>query len=124
MIEIGCLANFNYPYKSEIDFAIENNFKLVQIWYDKNGISLLKDQDPIDIIRAIKFPAIIHAVLDINDFDAHIPRILKILVELGHIQQLSINQNANYLAVASENTVDITNLNTKRALTSFDILTD
>jgi len=84
LIEIGCLANFNYPYKSEIDFAIENNFKLVQIWYDKNGISLLKDQDPIDIIRAIKFPAIIHAVLDINDFDAHIPRILKILVELGH----------------------------------------
>ena len=84
MVEIGCLANFNFTYKSEIEFANNNNFKLVQIWYDKNGILLSKDHDPIKSISDSRFPAIIHAVLDINEFDEHIPRILENLKLLGH----------------------------------------
>lgn len=84
MIEIGCLANFNFTYRSEIEFAVKNNFKIVQIWYDKNGLSLPKDQNPINTILRINFPAIIHAVLDINEFEEHVPKILEILRELGH----------------------------------------
>jgi len=84
VIEIGCLANFNFTYRSEIDFARKNNFKLVQIWYDKNGISLLKDIDPVKSIKTAHFPAVIHAVLDINEFYEHVPRILEILKALDH----------------------------------------
>ncbi len=84
MIKIGCLANFNFSYKSEIDFATVNGFDLVQIWYDKNGISLGKDENPIGSIKANNFPAIIHAVLDINEFKKHVPILAKLLGEFGH----------------------------------------
>lgn len=86
MIEIGCLANFNYPYKTEIEFAKANNLKLVQIWYDKNGISLRKDKNPLESITNSDFPAIIHAELYINEFKEHVPKLFNILKDLNHGQ--------------------------------------
>lgn len=84
MINIGCFANYNYEYKSEVKFAKENNFKILQIWYDRNGITLLKDKNPIQEIKNNKYPSIVHALLDINDFDEHIPKLHEILIELDH----------------------------------------
>ena len=83
-MEIGCLArNFN-SYRDEVEFAKNNGFKLLQIWYDSKGISLTKDEDPVATIKANEFPAIIHAVLDINEFEEHVPKLLAILKELQH----------------------------------------
>lgn len=84
MIEIGCVANFNIPYSSEIEFVRENNFELVQIWYDKDGIALYGSVNPMELIKSFPYPSIIHAVLDINEFVEHIPKLYKILKELGH----------------------------------------
>lgn len=84
MIEFGCLANFNRPYQTEIDIASKNGFDLVQIWYDRDGISLGGNRDPLELIKTYPFPAIIHAVLDINEFEEHIPKLFTILEELGH----------------------------------------
>lgn len=84
MIEIGCVAHFHYPYKDEVNFAQENDFRILQIWYDRNGISVTSDGDPIQEIKNLNFPSIIHAVLDINEIEAHIPKLLKILTDLGH----------------------------------------
>jgi len=78
------VAHFHYPYKEEVNFAQENDFKIVQIWYDRNGISATCDGDPIQEIKNINFPSIIHAVLDINEMEEHIPKLLKILTDLGH----------------------------------------
>lgn len=83
-MEIGCLArNFN-SYRDEVDFARKNGFKLLQIWYDNKGISLTKDEDPLAAIKAAEFPAIIHALLDINEFEEQVPKLLSILKELKH----------------------------------------
>lgn len=38
MVKIGCLARFNNPYEEEVEFAKKNNFKLMQVWYDRDGI--------------------------------------------------------------------------------------
>lgn len=84
MIEIGCVAHFHYPYKDEVKFAKENHFQILQIWYDKNGISVTCDGDPVTEIKESNFPAIIHAVLDINEIEEHIPKLLKILTTLDH----------------------------------------
>lgn len=84
MIEIGCLANFNNFFSKEVEFALKNNFKILQIWYYKNGIALRKDKDPIKTIKDSNFPSIIHAVLDINEFEEHIPKLIKILNKLYH----------------------------------------
>lgn len=84
MIKIGCIANYNFPYKDEVKFARDNNFEILQIWYDKNGISLFEKEDPIKVILENPYPAIIHALLDINALDEHLPKLLKILKELHH----------------------------------------
>lgn len=84
MMELGCLARNFCSYEEEVEFARNNEFKLLQIWYDNKGLSLMKDENPIQAIKDRKFPAIIHAVLDINEFEEHIPKLIDILMELGH----------------------------------------
>ncbi|MCB2299259.1 sugar phosphate isomerase/epimerase family protein [Clostridium tagluense] len=84
MMQIGCLARYFNPYKEEVEFAQNNNFEFMQIWYDSNGIALKKDLNPIEIIKEYDFPTIIHAVLDINEFEEHVPKLIEILKYLGH----------------------------------------
>ncbi len=38
MVSIGCCARFNNLYEEESEFAEMNNFKIMQVWYDKDGI--------------------------------------------------------------------------------------
>jgi sugar phosphate isomerase/epimerase len=83
-MQIGCLARYFNPYEEEVVFAKNNNFEFMQIWYDRNGISLKKDLNPIEIIKKCNFPTIIHAVLDINEFEEHVPKLTAILKYLGH----------------------------------------
>jgi len=82
-ITFGCLAHFDHCYADDVAFAKENDFSLLQIWYDREGISLHREIDPLAAIADANFPFIFHAVLDINDFEAHIPRLCRILETLG-----------------------------------------
>jgi len=89
MPKFGCPARYFNHYRDEVAFAKTNGFALLQIWYDNKGLSADKTRDPQEVINN-PYPAIIHAVLDINDFEEHIP-ILKILLEkFGH-QELIIH---------------------------------
>lgn len=83
-MQIGCLARYFNPYKEEVKFAEDNNFQFMQLWYDRNGIALNKDLNPIETIKKYNFPTIIHAVLDINEFREHVPQLVRILKYLGH----------------------------------------
>ncbi len=83
-MQIGCLARYFNPYGEEVEFAKNNHFQFMQIWYDRNGIALKKDLNPIEIIRKYDFPTIIHAVLDLNEIEEHIPRLIEIIKYLGH----------------------------------------
>lgn len=85
MVKIGCLARFFNRYEDEVRFAKENNFDFMQLWYDNRGICLHEDDiDFINTLNKYEFPTIIHAVLNINEFEEHIPKLLKILKELNH----------------------------------------
>ncbi|WP_373600205.1 TIM barrel protein [Paraclostridium bifermentans] len=85
MVEIGCLARFFNRYEDEVEFAKDNGFKLMQLWYDNRGMSMHPyDEDFIKTINKYKFPTIIHAVLDINEFYEHIPKLVDILKKLEH----------------------------------------
>jgi len=89
-MKIGCLARYFNPYGEEVEFAQNNNFEFMQIWYDSNGIALKKDSDPIESIKKYNFPTIIHAVLDINEFEEHVPKLIETMKYLGH-QELIIH---------------------------------
>lgn len=85
MIQIGCLARYFNKYTDEVKFARRHGFELMQIWYDRNGIALNMDSSPKEnIIKELGFPTIIHAVLDINEFEEHVPKVIDILVSLKH----------------------------------------
>lgn len=84
MIEFGCLARYFNKYTQEVQFAKNNGFEFMQLWYDRNGIALKEDAKPLEAIKENKFPTIIHAVLDINEIEEHIPELMKILKYLGH----------------------------------------
>lgn len=87
MVEIGCLARFFNQYVDEVEFAKNNNFKLMQLWYDNRGLCLHeKDVKGVHIIKESKFPTIIHAVLNISEFEEHIPKLQKLLKELKHTE--------------------------------------
>jgi sugar phosphate isomerase/epimerase len=85
MIQIGCLARFFNKYEDELTFAKLHGFDFMQIWYDRNGIALNKDSNPKEsVIKELDFPTIIHAVLDINEFEEHVPKIIDMLSYLKH----------------------------------------
>lgn len=85
MVQLGCLARFFNRYESEVKFAEENKFSFMQLWYDNRGLCLHEDdKEFIDTINRYNFPTIIHAVLNINEFKEHIPKLLDILNKLNH----------------------------------------
>jgi hypothetical protein len=85
MVKMGCLARFNNPYEDEVEFAEKNNFKLMQVWYDKDGIrNHESEENRLDKINSFGFPTIIHAVLDINEIEEHTIKLIKILNKLNH----------------------------------------
>ena len=85
MIQYGCLARYFNRYEDEIQFAKNNGFDFMQMWYDNKGfwINNQRNEDVANIAK-FDFPAIIHAVLDVNDFEIHIPIIKNLIDKLGH----------------------------------------
>ncbi|WP_243446452.1 TIM barrel protein [Romboutsia weinsteinii] len=119
-MEIGCLARFFNRYKDEVEFATKNNFDFMQLWYDNRGLCLHKeDEDFISTIKQYKFPTIIHAVLNINEFEEHIPKLLDILKELEQKEIIihPICENE----VINENTLDKLDRSVKFALYTYRV---
>lgn len=85
MIQYGCLSRYFNLYKNETIFAKENKFSFLQLWYDNSGLVLHKDDMPfLETIKKNSFPSIIHALLDINDFESCIPNLVKTIMDLNH----------------------------------------
>lgn len=119
MAQIGCLARFFNRYENEVNFAKENNFKFMQLWYDNKGLCLHDDDTNfIETINKYNFPTIIHAVLNINEFKEHIPKLLNVLKELNH-NELIIHPICENEEITEE-TLSKLDFNIKYAL---DILT-
>ncbi|MDZ5253816.1 TIM barrel protein [Clostridium sp. LIBA-8841] len=115
MIQLGCLARFFNRYEDEVKFAKESNFDFMQLWYDNRGMCLHEDdKDFIDTINKHNFTTIIHAVLNINEFKEHIPKLLDILNKLNHkeliVHPICENEEIN------EETLDKLDKNIKYAL--------
>lgn len=62
MIEFGCLALYFNNYRDEVQFAKDNGFNFLQIWYDNKGLNLKPIEELLPAILDEGFPAIIHAV--------------------------------------------------------------
>jgi len=88
MIDFGCLAHYDHLFSDDVKFANHNDFKFLQLWYDKNGLSLNTEEDKFESIKNCGLPCIIHAVLDINEFDTHIQVLIDILKSLNQKESI------------------------------------
>lgn len=85
MIKYGRSIRWFNDYENEIKFSIVNGFDFVQVWYLNGVIVLDKVPEPKEkVVKDLNFPIIFHALLDINEFEEHIPKILEILKYLSH----------------------------------------
>lgn len=84
MIKFGCLARYFNAYENEVGFARCNDFEFMQLWYDNKGLLLKDISAQVKVIKEYNYPAIIHAVLDINEFDIHVPILLDVVKDLEH----------------------------------------
>jgi len=86
MIRFGCLARYFNDYRDEVQFAKDNGFSFMQIWYDNKGLNQKAIAELLPVILDEGFPAIIHALLDINEIPDHIIILKEHLIKLGHNQ--------------------------------------
>jgi sugar phosphate isomerase/epimerase len=85
MIQFGFLAGCTRHISEEINFAREHKFDFIQLWYDSKGLEIIaRKSDEFKVLLDEKFPAIIHALLDIKELSFHSYPILDIAKQLHH----------------------------------------
>ena len=85
MLRIGRnLRDLDCPFVDELEFSYENNFDIVQVWYSKGKIDATYIEDSLEYIKNSLIPVIIHAAMDISDFDEYEDDLIGKLVYLNH----------------------------------------
>jgi sugar phosphate isomerase/epimerase len=85
MIEYGRSIRWFNNYKDEIEFSKSNKFDFMQIWFVKGELILDKVLSPKEqYILNSRFPVIIHAVYDLDDYDKYNSELMRILKFLNH----------------------------------------
>ncbi|WP_346938664.1 sugar phosphate isomerase/epimerase [uncultured Clostridium sp.] len=85
MIEYGRSIRWFNNYKDEIKFSESHKFDFMQIWFRNGELELDKVSFPKEeYIMNSKFPVIIHALYDIDDYDKYNKELVRILKYLNH----------------------------------------
>lgn len=80
MIQFGRSIRWYNDYDEEVEFCRHHGFDFLQIWYIKGDLALDQVSAPkAQKVKEAGFPTIIHAVLDIHEFEEHVPKIIDIL---------------------------------------------
>ncbi len=84
MVRVGRNVRWLNDYRMEVEFSKDAEFEFHQVWYDCNGISIKNLSEPIaEKLRDFEFPCIIHALLDISEFEQHVYSIRDISKIIG-----------------------------------------
>lgn len=83
MIEIGRNIRWDIPYEAEVVFSKKIECAFMQIWFLRGEILIeSRGKDKIELIKECGFPIVIHAVIDVMDFEEDVKNVLPILKEL------------------------------------------
>ncbi len=83
MITYGFNVSNKVKYIEEEQFALENNFSILQVWFDKNGLSL-SEYDNIHTIEKAKVKTILHISVTINGISEVFESAIPVLPTLKH----------------------------------------
>ena len=103
------IRDLDIPFKDEVEFSINNNFDIIQLWYSKGVLDLVYVDDQIEEIKNSNIQTIIHGSFDINDFDKYSDDYIKLLLDLNHketiihpvIKSEKINKKTNNILVSN-----------------------
>lgn len=84
MIEFGRNIRWETPYKDEVEFSKSIGCTFMQVWFYKGEILINSNgENKINLIKKVGYPIIIHAVIDLVDFQEEVKLVLEILNDLG-----------------------------------------
>jgi len=102
VIEYGRSIRWFNNYRDEVEFSESNKFDFMQIWFKKGDLILDKVLSPKEpYILNSRFPVIIHAVYDIDDYDKYNSQLIQILKSLNH-REVIIHPVCESLPIDSE----------------------
>ena len=85
MIRLGTSAREReIPFRYESEFAIENKYDFIQIWYKDGNINSLYEKDIVESIKNANIKVIFHALMDVGDFKLYGDDLIDKLKYLGH----------------------------------------
>lgn len=120
MIQIGRNYRYRNLYHDEVRFSQDHGFECLQLWFDKFGLCQNKlEKGNLTLINDNDHPVIIHALVDIDEFQTLPDELLPILDQLNQ-RELIIHPVCKSQTIETEtvNTmVDLIN-QTERVLTT------
>lgn len=85
MLSVGRnLRDLDCPFIDEVEFSINNNFDIIQLWYKRGKIDSVYLENPIDYLIKNNITSIIHAAFDIGDFEDFEEDLINKLIKLNH----------------------------------------
>lgn len=105
MIEIGRNIRWEIPYADEVEFSRTSGCEFMQIWFFKGDLLIESEgKDKIELIKMLGFPIVIHAVIDLVEFESDIIEVLKILKKLD-LKELIVHPNCKIEPINSQSIV-------------------
>jgi hypothetical protein len=83
MVIYGFNVSNTIPIEDEITFAQKNDFSILQLWFDRYGLSI-KDKKSIDALVGCKIETVLHVAANIGEFGKLIDSALPIVKKLNH----------------------------------------
>ena len=82
-IEFGFNVSHTIPFPEEVAFAQTHGFSCLQLWYDSRGFSVHNTEpDDIQPFQTCEIPLLVHAALDVNEFETHLDILSEYLSDL------------------------------------------
>lgn len=99
MIEIGRNIRWYIPYVEEVEFSKRIGCTFMQIWFLKGEILIESNgKNKLELIKETNYPVVVHAVIDVVDFEEDVNNVIPILKELG-LDELIIHPTCKVLPI-------------------------
>lgn len=83
MIEFGRNIRWKTPYQYEVELSQKIGCSFMQVWFYKSEILINSSgRNKIKLIKQVDYPIVIHAVIDLVEFEKDVLLVLEILNEL------------------------------------------
>lgn len=109
MVEIGRNIRWEAPYEQEVELSKRIGCSFMQVWFYRGDILINSSgKDKLKLIKKMNYPIVIHAVIDLVEFENDVLSVLEILKKL-ELKELIIHPNCKITPIDSESIYKLRN---------------